>query len=294
MQADLNTFCLQFGIPTTTLNICYPTGKPVLTPATSEKYSWALETAMDVEWAHVIAPGANIMVVVAPTAGFGDLFAAITYAVANGATNISMSWGGPEWSSEAYYDTYFNHVGVNFTASSGDSGYGVNWPAACPYVVGVGGTTLIGDTNGNVIGETAWVGSGGGVSAYETAPSYQAGWQSTNKRCVPDVSYNGDPASGVSVYISNYNGYPQWMQVGGTSAGAPQWAALFALSKNLRKTNFTYGSNLVYDLANLNYSLYYKDITTGNNGAGKAGAKYDCVTGLGSPNAAQVYLEFGY
>ena len=106
---------------------------------------------------------------------------------------VSMSWGGPEFTGMANYDNHFNRPGVTFTASSGDSGAGVEWPAVSPYVVGVGGTTLYLDNNGNRTSETAWSGSGGGTSAVYSQPSYQTGWQTSNHRGVPDVSLLADP-----------------------------------------------------------------------------------------------------
>src|SRR5262249_26215104 len=155
---------------------------------------------------------------------------AVDAAVQAGAHQVSMSWGGSEFSSETSYDSHFKRSGVCFTASSGDSGAGVEWPAASPNVVSVGGTSLKIDSTGAVTSETAWSGSGGGVSVYEAKPTYQTGWQSNTTRTVPDVSYLADPNTGVSVYISGYNGGSGWVTVGGTSVGAPQWAAILALT----------------------------------------------------------------
>ena len=120
--------------------------------------------------------------------------------------------------------------------------------------------------------ETAWSGSGGGICAYEKMPSYQVNYGITgSKRSVPDVSYNGNPSTGVPVY---YNG--NWYKVGGTSAGAPQWAAIQALSRSASNLN-------IYQKAKLDYSSYFRDITSGSNGGYNASSGYDCVTGLGSP-----------
>src|SRR5207247_1098068 len=118
---------------------------------------WALEISLDVQWAHAIAPGADILLVEASTNSFSNLLGAVDVAVARGAQVVSMSWGGSEFSSEASYDSHFNVTGVTFTAASGDSGNGVIYPAASPYVVAVGGTTLPLDSSGNLTGsEVAW------------------------------------------------------------------------------------------------------------------------------------------
>ena len=272
IQSDLNQFCATFGIPMTTVNVYYPQGVP------RADSGWALETSLDVEWAHAIAPGARIVLVVAASDSLSNLLNAVDYAVALGAKQVSMSWGASEFWSETSYDHHFNRSGVTFVASSGDNGAGVSWPAASPYVVGVGGTILSLDYYGNIISETAWSGSGGGISAYEPRPAYQNGWQGASGRGVPDVSYDADPNTGVAVYISNYHGHTGWLTVGGTSAGAPQWAAVSAL------INATFGIRLsdsvLYSFGN---SSYFRDITSGCNGTYCATAGYDYVTGFGSP-----------
>ena len=166
------------------------------------------------------------------------------------------------------------------------------WPAASPYVVSVGGTTLALDSLGNVNSETAWSGSGGGVSAYESQPAYQNVWQNSGKRGVPDVSYDADPNTGFPVYIGNYNGSKGWITVGGTSAGAPQWAALFALTNSARTAPIDAANSLVYSVAYANnyanYATCFRDIWKGSNGAYFADLFYDFVTGLGSPLAGQL------
>jgi subtilase family serine protease len=274
VQNDLNTFCTQFSLPKTTVKIAYPTGQPRRADG-----GWALETSLDVQWAHAIAPGATILLVVAKSAQFSDLLPAVDYAAAN-ANQVSMSWGASEFSGEASYDSHFNVTGVTFTASSGDSGAGVEWPAVSPYVVGVGGTTITLDNTGAISQEAAWSGSGGGASSYEPN-MFQTAW-SSSFRGVPDVSYNADPASGVAVYDSTpYNRSTGWYQVGGTSAGAPQWAALVALANSSRTASLINTGGVLYSL---NSSLNFRDITSGSNGY-PAGLGYDLVTGIGSPLA---------
>jgi subtilase family serine protease len=278
IQKDLNTFCSDFGIATTKVTIYYPQGTP------SANAGWAQETSLDVEWAHAIAPGANIVLVVAKSASYTDLLGAVDYAVNSGATVVSMSWGGSESSAETSYDSHFSsHPGVTFVASAGDSSEGVEWPAASPYVVGVGGTSLYLKSDNTRSSETAWSGSGGGISQYESAPSWQSGWSGLANRGVPDVSYLADPNTGVLVVYQN-NLYV----FGGTSVGAPQWAALVALSQ----ASLTSGDAALYSVAGTANTInpsYFYDIQSGNNGADPddyAIAGYDLVTGLGSPVAA--------
>ncbi|MEJ2666372.1 MAG: S53 family peptidase [Deinococcales bacterium] len=285
---------------------------------------WALEISLDVQWACAIAPSANILLVEANSSSFSDLLAAVDEAVRLGANVVSMSWGGSESSSETSYDSAFAASGVTFTASSGDSGTGVIYPAASPYVVGVGGTTLLLDGSGNPVSgasETAWSGSGGGISAVEPPPAYQSTLSGAanggaslpaSGRGVPDVAYDADPSTGFSVYDSTtYQGTSGWFVVGGTSAGSPQWAALYALadagrSASLSGTTSTSSglTSPTYALAGSSYQSDFTDITSGNNctssgpkhgphaGGGTSGSSpcqttmgYDFVTGLGSPVA---------
>lgn len=285
IQSDLNTFCNQFGLNTTTVQVL---GNNVGTDT-----GWALETALDVEWAHAIAPNATIILSVAASSSSTDLLRAVDAAVSAGATVVSMSWGGPEFSGMGTYDSHFNRPGVTFTASSGDNGAGVEWPAASPYVLSVGGTTLYLDANGNRTSESAWSGSGGGSSSFYAEPSWQTGWQSSNRRGVPDVSLVADPNTGVLVYDSVNGG---WYVVGGTSASAPMWAGLVSLANEQRANG---GSALLgqinstlYTLAKGNASApytinpaYFYDVSQGNNGGYTAGPTYDFVTGLGVPVA---------
>lgn len=282
LQQDLNTFSDTFGLPRTTVRVVNAQGAPGLDSG------WALETSLDVEWAHAIAPNATILVVVARTASFNNLLAAVDIAVSMGAKQVSMSWGSNEFSGEGAQDFHFNRSGVVFFASSGDNGAGVEWPAVSPNVVSVGGTTLRLNAQGNVLSETAWSGSGGGSSRFVARPGYQNGWQNTGGRGVPDVSYDADPASGFSVFIRNFNGTTGWITVGGTSAGAPQWAAIAALVNSRRAQSLSGWNTALYAEAAANYLAFYRDITSGNNGGFNAGARYDFVTGLGRPVPARL------
>ena len=297
IQSDLNTFDSQFGLPTcTTSNGCFTIATPQGAPRTDR--GWALEISLDVEWAHAIAPGAKILLVEAVTNSFANLFGAVDYASAR-AHQVSMSWGGSEFSSETSDDSHFQVTGVTFFASSGDSGHGIIYPSASPLVVSVGGTTLNLDRFGNLASETAWSGSGGGISAFESEPSYQSNYpipSTGGLRGNPDVSYDADPSSGVAVFDSlGDQGFKNWIQVGGTSAGSPQWAALAAIANAgrtspLSSTSTTTPTNVaVYNIAKTAYSTNFRDITSGTNGSCgslcTAGPNYDFVTGLGSPLA---------
>lgn len=292
LQNDVNVFSDQFGLPRTTLQIVYGIRKPSTVDA-----GWALETSMDVEWAHAIAPKAKIVVAVAQTSKLTDLVAAVDAAVKAGAKVISMSWGAAEFSGEANYESHFQKTGVSFFASSGDKGStsGTSWPAVSPNVAAIGGTTLMLDGAGNLTSpETAWSGSGGGYSLYFAAPSYQAGWQTSTKRAYPDVSLVADPATGITVYDSTaYNGTSGWWQVGGTSASSPIWSAIVALANEQRVANakgtLTGMQKSLYFLAGgtssgvSQYPYYFYDVTIGNTGNYSATPKFDVTTGLGTP-----------
>lgn len=288
IATDLQTFNQQFGLPTANLTIAYPGKKP------RTNAGWALETSLDVEWAHAIAPNANILLVVAQSASITDLVTAIDYATSHGAQVVSNSWGGSEFSSESSYESHFQHSGIVYLASTGDNGSGVSWPSSSPNVLAVGGTTLNLDANNNYLSETGWSGSGGGVSAYMSIPSYETNWTSVvgSKRGVPDVALDADPNTGVAVYDSTlYNGQSGWFQVGGTSFGAPAWAAMIALANQGRANPLT-SFNAISDLYNIagatgsaGYTTNYHDITQGSNGGYSTLPGYDLVTGIGSLKA---------
>jgi len=298
IQSDLNAFCIQFGLKTTSVQVIgsNPGGRG---------NGWDMETSLDVEWAHVVAPDATIILSVAPNASNAGLLAAVDAAVDAGASVVSMSWGGTESSGERSYDYHFSVPNVTFVASSGDSGElptlpEVEWPAASPYVVGVGGTSLYLDGNGNrIAAETAWSSSGGGLSSFYPVPSWQSGWNTwllngASARGVPDVSYVADPNTGLYVYCSTYSRRGSWFQVGGTSAGAPQWAALIALANQGRASGVN-GNNDIYSTTVAGtpptIANNFLDISSGSNGSDQDDFSlvgYDLVTGLGSPVATGV------
>src|SRR2546428_1749753 len=287
---DLVTFDSQFGLPAcTVVNGCLVKSAP--TGITTDS-GWALEISLDVEWAHSIAPGAKIVLVESSDNSLGSLLSGVDTAVGMGAQQVSNSWGGSEFSTESRYDYHYNSPTASFFVSSGDSGHGVLWPAASPYVISVGGTTLVTDSSGNWVSETAWSGSGGGISTYVPKPRYQNNFNTNVNRAVPDVAYNADPNTGVYVYDSvPINGNSGWWQVGGTSAGAPQWAGISAIanSQNAKLASASFGTSIaLYGAASGNpYLTNYHDITSGSNGncgsICNAGPGYDEVTGVGSP-----------
>jgi subtilase family serine protease len=300
IESDLAVFDSQFGLPScTTSNGCF---QKIFAAGSqpNKNAGWALEISLDVEWSHAIAPQARIILVEAASNSFTNLMQAVDVAVQNGASVVSMSFGGSEFSGESSNDNHFAVNGVTFTASSGDSGHGVEYPAASPDVVAVGGTTLKTGTGGAYVSETAWNGSGGGQSSVEAEPLYQAQYPIPNDaagvRGVPDVSYDADPNSGFSVYDTvRYQGQSGWFQVGGTSAGAPQWAALFAIVNSLRvagnKATLSSTNTSVYSVVKSSGSNVH-DISSGTNGTCgtlcTATAGYDYLTGLGSPQANNI------
>jgi subtilase family serine protease len=274
-ESDLGVFSSQFGLPAcTTSNGCFKkvnqSGNTKGLPRTDA--GWALEIALDIEWAHGIAPGAKILLVEARSSSLSNLFAAEDYAKTH-AQYVSNSWGTSEFSVEHSYDGHFSQSGVSFFASSGDGGSQI-WPSTSPNVISVGGTTLTFNADGSLASETGWSGSGGGCSAYEAAnPAQNTGSVNCGgRRGTPDVSLDADPNSGVSVYDSTpYSGEAGWWQVGGTSASSPMWAARSADAGVQVNGAYVYGS-----------SITYRDITAGANNVGSCQAGYDLVTGRGS------------
>jgi subtilase family serine protease len=245
---------------------------------------WAQEEALDIEMASAICPKCHIVLVEAKSSYLTDLGAAVNEAVALGATVVSNSYGGGEYSSETSDElTYYNHPGVAVTVSSGDSGYGVEFPAASQYVTAVGGTSLRQSTSvARGWTETAWSGAGSGCSRYVTKPSWQTDTSGCSNRTVADVSAVADPNTGVSVYDSTpYQNASGWMKFGGTSVAAPIVGGVYALG-----TFSGTPASIAYSAPA--GSLF--DVTSGTNGRCRpaylctAGTGYDGPTGLGTPN----------
>ena len=303
ISSDLASFDKQFSLPAPySFKKVSETGSTTSLPTTDA--NWSLEISLDVEWAHAVAPAASILLVEATSSSLSDLDTAIDYAAKQtGVVVISNSWGtSGEISGETTLDSHCKLTKAVCVFSTGDAGYPGGYPAYSPYVVAVGGTTLNLSTSStgavSVASEAAWSGSGGGVSIDEAKPAYQSKVVATG-RAIPDVSYDADPSTGFAVYDStSYNGSSGWFQMGGTSAGAPQWSAIVAAADQLRKskskaplaawnsTTSTFPTGL--DLYGLTSGL--ADITSGATN-GTCGSictptvGYDTVTGLGSPRA---------
>jgi subtilase family serine protease len=299
--SDLATFDSTYSLPAfnqpggpTFQQVSQTGGSPT---SLTQNSGWGGETVLDIEWAHAIAPSANILLVEASSNSNTNLFAAVAYARSQpGVSVVSMSWGGSEFSSEtgapytADLSTPSGHAGVAFVASSGDGGAGTIFPAISPRVLSVGGTTL-NLSNGNYGSETAWSGSGGGASKYFSKPSYQTAYSGT-QRGGPDVAYDANPNTGFSVYNTYDGGFEQ---IGGTSAGAPQWAALIALvdqGRSILGLGTLDGASQLLPAIYAMPSTDFHDITSGSNGTNStASTGYDLVTGRGSPLAPLVIRD---
>ncbi len=300
MAADLAAFDAHFGIPAppsfTQVAQDGSTNYPSTDPAGVGTNNWELETALDVEWAHALAPGADILLVEASSTFFSDLASnAVDYARNQpNVVAVSMSWGGSEFSTEASLDSAFTtpggHAGVVFLAATGDTGSPGLYPAYSPNVLAVGGTTLSLNGSNNITTESGWSGSGGGISQFENQPSFQNGvvTQSSTRRTIPDVAFDANQNTGVPVYDSYNNGnVTPWIKVGGTSFGSPSWAALVAIAEQGRAL----AGQPVLDSPGFLSKIYtaptgdFNDIIGGSNGPYSAVAGYDLVTGLGTPKA---------
>ncbi|GAA1275774.1 hypothetical protein GCM10009665_73520 [Kitasatospora nipponensis] len=289
-ESDLAVYRSQFGLPAcTTANGCfrkvnqsggtgYPSGDP----------GWATEISLDIDMVSAIAPNAHILLVEATTPTTANLGTAVNTAVALGAKYVSNSYGGPESSADTGYDaSYFNHPGVAVTVSSGDSAYGVEYPAASRYVTAVGGTSLSHASTVRGWSESAWSGAGSGCSGYDAKPSWQAD-TGCARRTVADVSAVADPATGVAVYDTY--GTSGWAVYGGTSVASPIIAAVYALAGTPAAGSYP----AAYPYAR---PWALNDVTTGSNGSCSpaylctAGAGYDGPTGLGTPNGTNGFTS---
>lgn len=292
-ENDLNTFSSAFGLPRT----CASGANPCINFRTiyaggarpQLDCGWGQEAALDIEWAHAMAPHANIVLVEAASSSFSDLFNAVDVAVntikqTGTGGEISMSWGGSEFSLESQYDSHFTPTGatVVFFASSGDSGGANIYPSVSPYVVSAGGTTVNRSSTGQFTSETGWSGSGGGPSRYEPRPA----WQDTiakivgSRRGAPDLSFDADPQSGVSVYdTTSCQGNSGWMVFGGTSVAAPSLAGIVNSAAKFRSSSASELTAIYSDMSN---ALDFRDITSGKAGRNRATPGWDFVTGVGS------------
>ena len=329
--SDLAIFNATFGLPTcTSVPITPGTKLPLAAPqpeagctfsvayvgesglpaVTAPSYSaaWATEIAIDVQWAHATAPLARIVLLEAQGAAVTQLVAAIELASRMGPGIVSMSFGASEGSWETSYDAIFATAHNAYVASTGDSGAGVNWPSVSPNVLAVGGTTLTYTGTGSR-SESAWSRTGGGLSAFEAEPSYQAavsvpgdakaGSGAHAMRGVADVSFNADPNTGQYLVVTTPGARTAtWYCAGGTSLAAPQWAGLLAITNAQRtqadKLPLGLAQVPLYDNIGAVKGLYagaFLDVTHGSDGRCaicSAGPGYDLPTGLGTPNATDL------
>jgi subtilase family serine protease len=286
---DVATYRSHFGIPTcaTTTGCLRIVNQSGGTTLPKNNGGWSQEISLDLDMVSAICPNCQILLVEASSASLTNLGTAVNTAAKLGATEISNSYGGGELSSEATYDSYYHHAGIAVTASTGDSGYGVQFPAASAYVTAVGGTTLK-DSSGTY-SQTAWSGAGSGCSAYELQPTWQASLSNITSTCshraVADLSAVADPNTGVAVYDSySYQGLSGWLVFGGTSVSSPIIASTYALAGNA--ATIGQGASYVYAHAS---STNITDVTSGSTGTCgtdlcKAGPGWDGPTGLGTPN----------
>jgi hypothetical protein len=283
-EADLAVYRAAMGLPAcTTANGCFRKidgNGGTSYPAADA--GWSKEISLDLEMVSAACSDCHILLVEAATQDMPVLGAAENMAASiPGVVAVSNSFGVPEQAQQTSWDGFFNHPGIAVTAASGDSGYGTVYPAVSPFVISVGGTTLTRDSSPRGWTESAWSSGGSGCSAYEPKPAWQLD-TGCSRRTTADVSMVADPATGVAVYDSYLAA--GWLQAGGTSAGAPFVAALYALAGN-PAAQAAPGPYLYSHAAALH------DVVSGSNGLlcfgnylCSARAGYDGPTGLGTPS----------
>jgi IPT/TIG domain-containing protein len=291
-ESDLAVYRSNFGLPAcTTANGCFRkvdqnggTHYPGPPPSGD---NWIPEIGLDLDMVSAICPNCHIILVEADSDQDNSLFFSEDEAATLGATEISNSWGGPEFGSETSLDPFFNHPGVAITASTGDNGYGIAYPSSSPFVTAVGGTSLQPFANARGWTEGAWDGAGSGCSVHEAQPTWQATNTNITSTCADranaDVSAVADTNTPVYSYDSAGGG---WIEVGGTSVASPIIASVYALTASAS----TYSTSYLYSHAGgLN------DVTTGSNGSCggsdlcTAGTGWDGPTGLGTPNGITAF-----
>jgi len=336
IASDLHIFDKAFGIPDPpSFKIYTPLGTKPFDPNNGTMVGWAAETTLDVEWSHAIAPGASIALMTSPVPetqgvqGMPQFLFLEQYALDHSLGKIiSQSWATTENTlffsggrqvfasfNNFYQQAAADHVTV--FGSTGDSGVAnpnfhgqiypfptVNFPASSPYVTAVGGTNLFASTHGAYQSETAWDGSGGGVSQTFAEPDYQVhnlngSVQKILKgnRGIPDIAYNGSGSTPILVYLSFLPGQVGWYLFAGTSEGSPQWAGIIADGNQLAGHPLGFINPALYSIGNSGqYSSAYHDVTTGNNtNSGITGYNavpgWDPVTGWGSPKATSLVMD---
>lgn len=285
-ESDLATYRSQFGLPAcTTANGCFRkvNQRGVQGSYPSTNVGWDQETALDLDMVSAMCPGCSILLVEADSATFQSLAASEKEAAALGAHAISNSYGGSE-SGTSSFESSYNFAGIAVTVSSGDSGFGVQFPASSPHVTAVGGTSLVRSSNSRGWSETAWSGAGSGCSAVYTKPTWQTD-TGCARRTVADVSAVADPNTGVAVFGPASASRSAWLVFGGTSVAAPLIAGIYGVNG----TAVNHGSDPYRHTS----ALF--DVTSGSNGSCggsylcTAVAGYDGPTGLGTPNGVTAF-----
>jgi subtilase family serine protease len=278
-EQDLAVYRAQYGLPAcTTANGCLRiVGQTGGKPPSRVDVGWDQEQALDLDMVSAACPSCKILLVQASSASFSNLWTGVDYAkTVAGVRAISNSYGNTDSSSYAQYDSHYTGNNIAITVSTGDSGYGAQWPATSPGAIAVGGTSLA--ANGT---ETAWNGAGSGCGLGHAKPTFQNGvTDACAGRMEADISAVADPNTGVAVYGPRTRNSSGWMVFGGTSASAPLIGAMFAL-----RNGAINGASSIY--ANRS-SL--TDVTSGSNGSScpvnyycHSVTGYDGPTGLGTP-----------
>ena len=277
--ADLATFSTYFGLPPANFSVQYASG---IKPVNGCSSGWQGEESLDIEWAHAMAPHAQIVLMEASSplnsALYQAVVAANSYIASHGGKGeVSMSWGGSETNSETAADHYFTQAGVVYFASAGDSP-GVIYPSSSINVVSAGGTQINRNGSGSYTNQTAWIDGGGGYSPYEPRPSFQNSISSIvgTRRGTPDLSFDSSGSSPVAVYNSNC--YHGWLQVYGTSLASPALAGIVNSAGTFRAS-----SNAENTVIYSNYANHadFSDITSGSCGTHSAATGWDFCTGVG-------------
>ncbi len=291
-ESDLAFYRKTYNLPAcTTANGCFRKYNQAGVQGSypSANTGWAQEQALDIQMVSAICPCCKLALVEANTASLTDLGAAVNTAAKLGVVAISNSYGGPEAGTSSINATYYNHPNIAMTASSGDNGYGVEFPASSPNVIAVGGTTLSRNTSvARGWAETAWKGAGSGCSTVYAKPAWQSD-KGCGRRTVADAAAVADPNTGVAVYAP-YGGSSAWLIFGGTSVAAPIVAGLYGVKGSWPTSTScasptTAGCALYKNAVSTNVN----DVTGGTNGS--CGGSYLCTatpgydgpTGVGTP-----------